>query len=82
MKKKLYQIIKEEQIIAVLLSSSVEDCEKYILNNLLEDLEYVDILEVAKQETQEVDSVIPLMVAKKSSWYDLRHYRHLYIYNK
>lgn len=81
--KKLYQIIKEDQVIAVLLSGSVKDCENYILrNNLSDDLEYVQIEEVSKKQIQEEDNVVPLMIARKSNWYDLRHYRHLYIYDK
>jgi hypothetical protein len=79
--KKLYQVIKEKQIIAVLLSESLENCGQYLLEHkLVEDLEYVSILEVSKQDREEEGNVIPLMIAKKSMWYDLRHHKHLYIY--
>jgi hypothetical protein len=78
--KKLYQIIKEKQVIAVLLAKSEKECESYAINHLVDDLKHTSIIEVAKQEIEEEDSVVPLMVAKKSRWYDLRHYRHLYIY--
>lgn len=79
--KKLYQVVKEHQIIAVLLSESEEKCGQYILEHkLADDLEYVNILEVSKQDRHEEDNVIPLMIAKKSMWYDLRHHKHLYIY--
>lgn len=79
--KKLYQIIKENQIIAVLLAKSKEDCENYALkHSLTTDLEYIDILEISKEKISQEDEVIPLMVAKKFSWYDLRHCRSLYLY--
>ena len=79
--KKLYQVVKEKQIIAVLLSESVEDCKNYLLeHNLVQNLESVTILEVAKQDRDEEQNVIPLMIAKKTMWYDLRHHKHLYIY--
>lgn len=79
--KKLYQVIKEKQVIAVLLSNSEEECKEYLINqNIVDSLENIEVIEVAKKETKQVDNVIPLMIAKKSSWYDLRHYRHLYIY--
>ena len=79
--KKLFRIIKEEQVIAVLLASGEEECNKYLIDNgIIEDVNYVNIVEVAKQQEQENQNVIPLMVAKKFVWYDLRHYKHLYIY--
>ncbi|MEA3353936.1 MAG: hypothetical protein U9Q33_08995 [Campylobacterota bacterium] len=80
-KKRLYQIIKEHQVIAVLLASSKEKCEKYLLgHSVVDSLEYVSIIEVADKDEEDIDGVIPLMVAKKSRWYDLKDYRHLYIY--
>lgn len=83
MNKKLFQIVSEEQVIAVLLASSKEECEEYLLNNkLIESMEHIKILEVAKQDKEEEQNVIPLMVAKRFTWYDLRHYRNLYIYKE
>lgn len=81
--KKLFQIIREKQVIAVLLAVSKEECENYLIDQkIIDNLEYIDILEVAKQDRSQEENVIPLMIAKKSSWYDLRHYRNLYIYEK
>ena len=79
--KKLYQVIKEKQVIAVILATSLEECGNYIIEqNIVDDLEFAKIIEVAKQENEDEGNVIPLMVAKKTAWYDLRHYRNLYIY--
>jgi len=79
--KKLYQVILEDQIIAVLLADTEDECIHYLKeHDLAEEIEYVTILEVAKQERTEEGNVIPLMIAKKSMWYDLRHHKHLYIY--
>lgn len=80
--KKLYQVIKEKQVIAVLLAASQDQCKEYLQQQgvIDNDMEYIDISEVSKQERASSQKVIPLMVAKKSSWYDLRHYKHLYIY--
>ena len=83
MNKKLYQAITEKQVIAVLLASSEEECQEYLLeNSLVNNLNNVSIIEVAKKDKEEEEKVIPLMVAKKFTWYDLRHYRHLYIYKR
>jgi hypothetical protein len=80
--KKLYQVIQEEQIIATILATTVERCSEYLIANaIVDDLNYVTILEVAKDEKMDDSDVFPLMVAKKYSWYDLRHHsNHLYIY--
>ncbi|MEA3288623.1 MAG: hypothetical protein U9Q04_00465 [Campylobacterota bacterium] len=79
--KRLYQVIKEHQVIAVLLAHSQEECEKYLLEyDVVDSIEYVSIVEVASKKQKDDDGVIPLMVAHKSSWYDLKHYKHLYIY--
>lgn len=81
MNKKLYQIIREEQVVAVLLAATEDECKDYLVeNNIIDDIQYVKIIEVAKQEKEDEKNVIPLMIAKKFTWYDLRHYRHLYIY--
>jgi len=82
MDKKLYQAIKEKQIIAVLLANSEDECRNYLLkNNIIDDINHIHIIEVAKKDKEEEENVIPLMIAKEFRWYDLRHYRHLYIYN-
>jgi len=81
MDKKLYQVVKEEQVIAVLLATSEEECQEFLLeNNIIDNIEYINIIEVAKKDKEEEEKVVPLMIAEKFSWYDLKHYRHLYIY--
>ena len=79
--KKLYQVIHEKQIIAVLLATSIEKCKEYLINkNVVDSLEYVTITEISKDESIDNDAVTPLMIAKKYQWYDLRHSKYLYIY--